>query len=125
VVASGLIAARPDDLFGIALSYARFSDGARGLDTDAIRFGTGRLRRDYEAIVEANYQWQIMPGWTLQPNVQYVFHPGRAHRRSRRSDRPNADPQRAGRRPALGLAMVMACPSPSREKGRGGRLILS
>lgn len=76
VVANGLISARPDDLFGVALSYARFSEGARGLDTDAIRFGAGRLRRDYEAIVEANYQWQIMPGWTLQPNVQYVFHPG-------------------------------------------------
>ena len=76
VVASGLIAARPDDLFGVALSYARFSDGARGLDADAIRYGTGRLRRDYEAIVEANYQWQVMPGWTLQPNVQYVFPPG-------------------------------------------------
>ena len=76
VVFNGLIEARPDDQFGVAASYARMSDAARGFDADSIRFGTGRLRRDYEAVIEANYQWQIAPGWTLQPNVQYVFHPG-------------------------------------------------
>lgn len=76
MVFTGMIDARPDDAFGLALSYARISESARGLDADAIRFGTGVFKRDYEAVIEANYQWQILPGWTLQPNIQYVFHPG-------------------------------------------------
>ena len=76
IVANGLIAARPDDVFGLGVSYARISDRARALDADAVSFGAATSRRDFEAIVEANYQWQVMPGWTLQPNVQYIFHPG-------------------------------------------------
>lgn len=76
VVFNGLISARPDDAFGLGISYARISDAARGLDSDAIRFGSGFIRRDYEAVAELNYQYQIVPGWTLQPNIQVVFHPG-------------------------------------------------
>ena len=32
--------------------------------------------RSYEGLLEATYSAQIVPGWTLQPNVQFVFHPG-------------------------------------------------
>ena len=32
--------------------------------------------RDYEAVIEASYQAQIAPGWNVQPDFQYVFHPG-------------------------------------------------
>ena len=31
---------------------------------------------DYEAVLELTYQAQIRPGWTVQPNFQYIFHPG-------------------------------------------------
>jgi porin len=32
--------------------------------------------RKYEALLEATYQWQIMTGWTVQPDFQYIFRPG-------------------------------------------------
>ena len=76
VVANGVIAARPDDVFGVGFSYARISNRARAFDADVVSFGAATARRDFEAIVEANYQWQVMPGWSLQPNIQYIFHPG-------------------------------------------------
>ena len=32
--------------------------------------------RSSEALIEVTYQAQIIPGWTVQPDVQYVFRPG-------------------------------------------------
>jgi porin len=31
--------------------------------------------RDYEANLELTYLAQIVPGWTVQPNLQFVWHP--------------------------------------------------
>ncbi len=74
---AGVIAARPDDAFGLAVAVARISDGARGFDQD-VRFFSGLPTpvRDYEALIELTYQAQIVQGWTVQPNLQYIFHPG-------------------------------------------------
>ena len=32
--------------------------------------------RSSEALLEVTYSAQIMPGWTIQPNLQYVVRPG-------------------------------------------------
>lgn len=86
----GMIAARPDDTFGISVGYARIASGARGFDRDTRAFGitagldpeTGLyagaplLVRSSEALIEVTYQAQIVPGWTVQPDFQYVFRPG-------------------------------------------------
>jgi porin len=32
--------------------------------------------RDYEAVVELSYQMKLADNWSLQPNLQYVVHPG-------------------------------------------------
>jgi porin len=32
--------------------------------------------RNYELVVELTYQAQIVSGWTVQPDFQYIFHPG-------------------------------------------------
>ena len=32
--------------------------------------------RDYEAVIEATYDATIVPGFMLQPTLQYVAHPG-------------------------------------------------
>jgi porin len=32
--------------------------------------------RDYEAVLELTYQLQLANGWFLQPDFQYIFHPG-------------------------------------------------
>ena len=76
VTVKGLFAGRSDDTFGIGLGYARISNRARAFDRDTIAFGTPMPVRDYEAVLEITYQAQIVPGWTLQPDFQYVFHPG-------------------------------------------------
>ena len=31
--------------------------------------------RDYEANIELSYVAQIVPGWTVQPDFQYIRHP--------------------------------------------------
>ncbi|MEH3145526.1 MAG: carbohydrate porin [Methylobacterium frigidaeris] len=73
----GLLPGRPRDTAGIAVTYQRISDAARRADRDAIAL-TGRPQpvRNFEAVVEATYQVVVAPGLTVQPHVQYFFHPG-------------------------------------------------
>lgn len=74
---NGMIAVRPDDAFGIAFGYARVSDSLRGLDRDTVFFSGQPIPiRNYGAALELNYQAQIVPGWTIQPSLQYMIHPG-------------------------------------------------
>jgi porin len=68
---SGFVGSRPDDKFGAAFGYGRISN--RAVDAD---IAAGTLARDYEAVLEVNYTAQIRPGWTLQPEFQYIWHPG-------------------------------------------------
>lgn len=73
----GLIPGRPNDTFGVSASYARISDSYRGLDRDTVLFtGTPSPIRSSEAMVEVTYQAQIVPGWTVQPDFQYIVRPG-------------------------------------------------
>ncbi len=32
--------------------------------------------RSFEGLLTAVYQYQIKDGWTVQPNFQYILHPG-------------------------------------------------
>jgi porin len=73
----GQLPARNNDTAGMAVSYARISPSARGADWDTIlETGIAMTRRRFEALVEATYQAVLGPGVTVQPNLQYVFHPG-------------------------------------------------
>ncbi len=73
----GLIPSRGDDVFGIALGYARIGNAARARDHDAQVFsGTPTPVRDYEAALEITYRAQVAPWWTVQPDFQVIFHPG-------------------------------------------------
>ena len=72
----GLFPNRELDVLGAAAAYGRIGY-ARRLDRDEILFtGTGRTIRDYEAVLELTYQAPIAPWWTLQPDLQMIFHPG-------------------------------------------------
>ncbi|GGC68914.1 carbohydrate porin [Chelatococcus reniformis] len=74
---NGLIASRPNDTFGVAVAYAGISPDAQLADRDTFYFtGTYTPTRRYEALIEATYQAQIAPGWTIQPDIQYVINPG-------------------------------------------------
>lgn len=76
IVFAGMVPRRPDDKFGASVIYAQFSESARAFDRDLASFGLAAGKpRDYEANIELNYQAQIIPGWLVQPNVQYVMHP--------------------------------------------------
>ncbi|WP_238184800.1 carbohydrate porin, partial [Methylobacterium trifolii] len=73
----GLFEGREDDTLGLSLAYARIGDGARRADKDSILYsGTAMPVRRAERVIEATYQALIVPGFTVQPDLQYVFHPG-------------------------------------------------
>jgi porin len=80
---TGFVPGRGDDAFGLSFAYGHVSNSARGAASDA---GLATLP-DYEALLEATYQAQIVPGWTLQPVAEYVIHPGA---RINGLDTPNA-----------------------------------
>ena len=76
IVFAGLIPNRPGDRFGAGVIYTRFSNSIRGFDQDQIAFsGLPGSVRDYEVNLELTYVAQIIPGWTVQPDFQYVWHP--------------------------------------------------
>ena len=72
----GLIPGRDDDRAGVALAYAHVSPRAQALDRAAQALDPTVLVRDREMLVEATYQAQIAPWWTVQPDLQFWFHPG-------------------------------------------------
>jgi porin len=73
----GLSDKRPDDKFGIAAGYARISRRAQQLDSDYRNFVSPDWpHRSFEGLLTAVYQYQIRDGWTVQPNFQYIIHPG-------------------------------------------------
>lgn len=73
----GLLPGRPNDTAALGVIYSRISPAARAFDRDTIRFGqgTGPLRSS-EVVIEATYQAEVVPGFTLQPDLQYVMRPG-------------------------------------------------
>jgi porin len=72
----GLWDRRPDDTFGMAAAYSRISPAASGSDADAAFFTSPPLPvRDDQVTFELTYQAQIAPGFLVQPDFQYIFHP--------------------------------------------------
>jgi porin len=73
----GLAEKRPDDKLGIAAGYAHISKRAQQLDNDYRNFTSlSWPQRSFEGLLTAVYQYQIRDGWTVQPNFQYIIHPG-------------------------------------------------
>lgn len=73
----GLDERRPDDKFGIAAGYAHVSKRAQALDADYRALAAPDWPvRSFEGLLTAVYQYQIRDGWTVQPNFQYIIHPG-------------------------------------------------
>jgi porin len=69
-----MIERRPNDAFGLAVAFSKISGNA--VFDSNLDDGTLLPSRDYEALLEATYSFAIVPGFTVQPNIQYVFHPG-------------------------------------------------
>jgi porin len=74
---TGILPGRPADVLGLALAVAKIGGGAQHLDEDLRRFsGLDTPIRDAETTLELTYRWQVAPWWTLQPDLQYIHHPG-------------------------------------------------
>ena len=71
VTQDGLFSARPDDKTGLAFAYAGISDKARS----ASALG-GLPLKSGELVFELTYAAQITPTLALQPDLQYIIHPG-------------------------------------------------
>ncbi|MCJ7597820.1 MAG: carbohydrate porin, partial [Methyloceanibacter sp.] len=69
---TGMIPGRPDDALAIGFAYTGISDDAGAFDVDS---GLP-ISRNYEALIEICYTYQINPGWSVQPDFQYIFQPG-------------------------------------------------
>ncbi|MBR0875334.1 carbohydrate porin [Bradyrhizobium tropiciagri] len=73
----GLMDRRPHDKFGVAAAYAHVSPRAQLLDRDFQSIhGPPWPLRTSEALLTAVYQYEVRAGMTLQPNVQFIRHPG-------------------------------------------------
>lgn len=73
---TGVWSARPDDAFGVAAAFSHISNAYRAAEEDvAFYSGLPTAAPSYEAVLEATYSAQIIPGWTVQPDLQYVIHP--------------------------------------------------
>ena len=68
---------RDGDTFGIGLSYEQVSATQRDLTLD-YRRRTGAMPPlpDFESALEISYQAQLASWWILQPDLQWILHPG-------------------------------------------------
>lgn len=63
---------RGNDIFGIGMGSTRVSNAASGYDEDYALYNPGvywPVRR-WETYIEATYQYQVMPWWQIQPDIQ-------------------------------------------------------
>lgn len=86
LVYKGLLPGRPDDVAGVSAAYTRVARGPRAYDRDLVAFGDVLLPvRCSEMLIEMTYQAVIAPGFTIQPDLQYIHTPG-GHTRNPRLD---------------------------------------
>jgi len=67
------MAARPNDMLGIAYARTEISDDLAANVSDG---GETTIIPSYEAVVEVSYTAQIIPGFAIQPDFQYFWNPG-------------------------------------------------
>jgi porin len=69
---TGMFRNRPNDVLAIGFAYTNISNRVHGYDVDLGE----PVARNYEALIEICYTYEIKSGWTLQPDFQYIFQPG-------------------------------------------------
>jgi porin len=73
----GLLPGRADDVLTFGVAYAKISRDAAAADQDALAInGPPYPLRDKEMVFELSYAGQIAPWWIVQPDLQYIVHPG-------------------------------------------------
>jgi porin len=73
----GTFPGRDDDTVGLAFAWANVSHALRSLDMDTNFYtGVDAPIQSAEMVLELTYQAPITPWLTVQPDFQYVIHPG-------------------------------------------------
>ncbi|MEK7678436.1 MAG: carbohydrate porin [Verrucomicrobiota bacterium] len=73
----GLFPGREADALGLAVVYGQLSDQLRALARAANQFsGSATPLPDFEMVVELTYRFELRPGWSLQPGLECIIHPG-------------------------------------------------
>jgi porin len=68
---------RDNDTIGLAMSYENVSAAQRALAADERHIdGTTVPEPDFESAVELTYQGQLASWWIIQPDLQWIIHPG-------------------------------------------------
>ena len=68
---------RANDTVGIGLSYEQIGASQKDLARDYRRLtGTSMPAPDFESALEISYQAQVASWWIVQPDVQWIIHPG-------------------------------------------------
>ena len=79
---------RPDDVVTLGGAFGHV--GADAVRAERLA-GSPIGASDYAAVIELSYKAAILPGWTVQPDLQYVFNPGQNIGGSERTEAvPNA-----------------------------------
>lgn len=68
----GPIKGREGDIVTLGFAYAGVSDAVRTVE----RAARAPVVNDYESIIELNYTANLANWWSVQPDFQYVIHPG-------------------------------------------------
>lgn len=74
----GPLPGRDNDSFGVEMGTAWASRGASNFDRQMQGFQPSVYTpiRGSETFLEATYQFQVLPSWQIQPDVQYFINPG-------------------------------------------------
>ena len=70
--------ARDNDEFGVEMGTVWAASGASNFDRQMQFFQPSVYTpvRSSETFIEASYQFQVLPSWVVQPDVQYFINPG-------------------------------------------------
>ncbi|ADP72448.1 Carbohydrate-selective porin OprB [Rhodomicrobium vannielii ATCC 17100] len=73
----GFVPGRSEDTFGAAQTYVQVSGDASDADRYIADYTDPSYRvRNFEAVAEVFYKFQIAPGFAVQPDLQYMWNPG-------------------------------------------------
>jgi porin len=69
---------RDNDIFGVEMGTVWASSGASNFDRQMQFFQPSVYTpiRSSETFIEASYQFQVLPSWVIQPDLQYFINPG-------------------------------------------------
>lgn len=75
---TGLLPGRDEDQIGLGLIYASVSPEIRRSERDDRNINGALISAlsDHEMVIEATYHLVLRPWWSIQPDVQWIHHPG-------------------------------------------------